>query len=712
MRSNVQLFSPNIYDTSNTLQLKLIEELSSFFETGDKDAVIYADYLLGGDLDLGTNKADILIISRKYGVLLIDVFPYEHARNNLLEERIKKLNQKDDLVYANLIKRGGQELSSRHQLKFNYQSFIYTPFTDIQTKDVIQISNISELIESIQQTLDVTKELTSEQLNVIESILNFASGLMKLSPRLLVNESSVTKGSIMNDIEAQINNFDNEQQKAALSETHGPQRIRGLAGSGKTVILCLKVAAMHARYPEKKILYTFMTKSLYDFAEKLITRFYKLLSDNGDVPDFTNKVIIQHAWGGRNNPGVYSEACRINDVLPLSFANARQKDSKDPFSAACSDLLTRTQGNLKNEYEYVFIDEAQDFKPEFYQICRQLTTDDQIIWAYDNLQNIYDVDIQNPINTFKNEFGSEGIDLSKIKQAYPGVDNDIVLKKSYRNPKQILVAAQAIGFGTYAEQLIQTISNVSHWNDLGYSVLEGDCTIGSSMVINRDEINSPLSVDYRKINSVPVTMKSLEDVNQEVEYVANSICNDIKSQNLRPEDIMVISIDDRYAKEYFDALGKKLFESEIESYNLLADTYLRGFIRPNCVTLSTLYKAKGNEAAAVYILGADAFENKSTDIKMRNKMFVAMTRTKGWLTISGVNIEQGTLIKEYNKLVKNNYKLIFTQQDVKMLKRDNTKTTAQNEAIENFQIIASELKKLGVNPNDLLSEGADFDKKS
>ena len=47
------------------------------------------------------------------------------------------------------------------------------------------------------------------------------------------------------------------------------------------------------------------------------------------------------------------------------------------------------------------------------------------------------------------------------------MQNDIVLPKCYRNPKEILVTAHAIGFGIYNDILLQSLENNSHWNDYG-----------------------------------------------------------------------------------------------------------------------------------------------------------------------------------------------------------------------------------------------------
>lgn len=62
-----------------------------------------------------------------------------------------------------------------------------------------------------------------------------------------------------------------------------------------------------------------------------------------------------------------------------------------------------------------------------------------------------------------------------------------------------------------------------------------------------------------------------------------------------PEDILVICADDRNAGVYLPAIGKRLEESGIRINNVHANKYgLVDFQKDGAVTLSTVYKAKGN----------------------------------------------------------------------------------------------------------------------
>ena len=74
-----------------------------------------------------------------------------------------------------------------------------------------------------------------------------------------------SEGYILSTLEKQIATFDYKQKLAALTIVDGPQRIRGMAGSGKTVVLAMKAAQLHINNPEEKnslyILYKIFIRS-------------------------------------------------------------------------------------------------------------------------------------------------------------------------------------------------------------------------------------------------------------------------------------------------------------------------------------------------------------------------------------------------------------------------------------------------------------------
>lgn len=73
-------------------------------------------------------------------------------------------------------------------------------------------------------------------------------------------------GAIIKKIEKEIANLDQWQKKAAFEMREGPQRIKGLAGSGKTIVLALKAAYLHTQFRVENwsnILYKSIISTIY-----------------------------------------------------------------------------------------------------------------------------------------------------------------------------------------------------------------------------------------------------------------------------------------------------------------------------------------------------------------------------------------------------------------------------------------------------------------
>ena len=207
--------------------------------------------------------------------------------------------------------------------------------------------------------------------------------------------SSVTKpsslGAKIKQIELSIANMDKWQRTAAYEIPNKPQRIRGLAGSGKTIVLALKAAYLHFKDPTADIAVTFYSRSLYQQFTSLIQEFYQQYSN--DKVDF-EKVHILHAWGTLNEPGIYSKAAQELKADIFTFKQAESTFGKqNSFKGICEILVDKMKLNDIDKipmYDYILIDEAQDMPPTFFQLTYKLFKSDEkrIVYAYDELQNL------------------------------------------------------------------------------------------------------------------------------------------------------------------------------------------------------------------------------------------------------------------------------------------------------------------------------------
>ena len=93
----------------------------------------------------------------------------------------------------------------------------------------------------------------------------------------------------------------------------------------------------------------------------------------------------------------------------------------------------------------------------------------------------------------------------------------------------------------------------------------------------------------------------------------------------------------------------------------------------DAITLTTVYRAKGNEAAVVFAAGVDALLPLRRSRLGRNKLFTAFTRAKGWLRVSGTTPGADTFLREIEQAIQNVPYLRFTcpdPEEVETLQRD------------------------------------------
>ena len=74
------------------------------------------------------------------------------------------------------------------------------------------------------------------------------------------------------------------------------------------------------------------------------------------------------------------------------------------------------------------------------------------------------------------------------------------------------------------QELRQCLEDKLSWEEMGYVVEEGDCVEGEKMVISRPIENSPRN--HRLKDNFK--LESLDDFEKEINFVCNSIENDIK----------------------------------------------------------------------------------------------------------------------------------------------------------------------------------------
>ena len=169
----------------------------------------------------------------------------------------------------------------------------------------------------------------------------------------------------LQEIENALVTLDNDQRDGAIETVSGVQRIRGLAGSGKTVVLARKAAYLHVLHPDWNIGVTFHTRSLKGHFRRLIKRF--VYEDAQAEPNW-NSLYVINAWGApgaMDRTGVYHQFCEQHNHEFMNFGEASSLYGRDEaFAGACQRALEKSR-KPKPFYDVLLIDEAQDLPASF-----------------------------------------------------------------------------------------------------------------------------------------------------------------------------------------------------------------------------------------------------------------------------------------------------------------------------------------------------------
>ncbi len=488
------------------------------------------------------------------------------------------------------------------------------------------------------------------------SALEHISTIRKVgTPRPRTRDDS--RSAKLRRMEDSVATLDTMQSKAVIETVNGVQRIRGLAGSGKTIVLALKAAYLHAQHPGWRIAVTFYTRSLKQYFSRLIKDFY--VAQTNETPDWNN-LHVRNAWGapgGDGRDGIYHHFCRIRGSQYHDFTTAKRRFGADQaFAGVCRRAL---EESVRNEqcYDAVLVDEAQDIPPVFLRLCYELLKPPKrMVYAYDELQNLG----QRPLPPPDEIFG-------RAVRRNDDTPHDIILDKCYRNSRPVLVTAHALGFGVYRESsspdetgLVQMFDDPKLWEEVGYRVKEGALREGSVASLERTSETSPIFLEDHSALDDLVQFRCFDNSMQQAEWVAERIERDLGEEDLRPDDIIVINPDPATAVEQTGPIRALLADRGIQNHLAGISISPDVFSQRDSVTFAGIHRAKGNEAGMVYVINAHGcFYADYNLASVRNRLFSAITRSKAWIRVCGVGDGMRKLAREYEKLKDADFELRF-----------------------------------------------------
>lgn len=485
----------------------------------------------------------------------------------------------------------------------------------------------------VQESLKKSKKnlaLEIEQAEIIYKVFGNSSVInSKRSPRSSIEEN--TLGSYVDEVVALDKYLSREQEDLSrMAFDDSPRLIRGVAGSGKSIVLANLVARyLHRRlssletplFPEQglSIAVTCYNRALVDFLRQKIRWAYREQTLIEDIPsavlniNHLNGLIYSlHQWGW---PIDYIRKDEMKKLGPTATA-ARYREQIHEFATNSPDQY------YASCFDAIFIDEGQDFEPEEYRLILDLIRKNEISGEkpiaifYDDAQNVY--------GRTRPVWKEVGITVTG--------DRSFPMRECFRNTRQIVELAFNVLLGSQAQvaQRVQTRT----YADVNYLKERG--------VI--EETGDHIRVKFAEREYKKPIIKQFPHQSIEIDWLSTEIQRLIQEECVRPEDILVIFY--QQSQFGYEELMRRIVEmlpglDFVLPFGGSSDTD-RYIFQAGKLTLSTVYGAKGYDAPIVFLVGVDTF---SLDKPGRSAFYVGATRAKLLLYLSGTT-RKGTLLEE------------------------------------------------------------------
>lgn len=398
--------------------------------------------------------------------------------------------------------------------------------------------------------------------------------------------------NLLDKVKQKIQLFDADQTRFIYKAVNKKSiHIQGLSGTGKTELLLHKLKDIYVRNPRSRILLTCHNRILADNLSKRIPEFFNFMKVEQQI-EWDSRLWCMHAWGSRNdeNSGTYRYICHYFDIPFYTFG---QSSFDEACKKACELIKARNDG-LEYAFDYILIDESQDFPQSFLDLC-ELVAQEYVIIAGDIFQSIFD---------------------AKIK---PRISPDFLLSKCYRTDPRALMFAHSLGMGLFEQKKLRWLED-DEWQTCGYIV---ETSADKSFYrLKREPLRRFEDISAADVPSVSIVEGETLNNIQVSELVLEAI-RAISEENptITPDDIGIILVDS--GKQIFtlqDTLAQVIPREIGWVVNKAVESKKK---IPGEVFISNRNNVKGLEFPFVICVT----KNLSRGLAYRNSLYMTLTRS-------------------------------------------------------------------------------------
>ncbi|WP_461201965.1 3'-5' exonuclease [Anoxybacillus sp. TBDG-1] len=519
--------------------------------------------------------------------------PFKQARDNAFHI-VDVLKKDKNLVHL--------EGKYQFQLKFPYGYGVV--FTRISQKDLVKkqlYPVINPNFSLFRDEIDPDKETFNEEI-LFEKILNMFVVPYRLRTPLTKEEIDAIRYHLFPEVRISaefrpptpyqdqvllslhdIKAMDLHQENLAKQLGDKNRLIRGVAGSGKTLILASRAKLLAKQHPDWKILILCYNISLAQGIRQMLEH---MLSEPDSLFDFD--FTKEHAMAKAAN----------DQIIVRNFHEWLKHDLK-MSEQQIPNILEKIDKKeaILPMYDAILIDEGQDFSSEWLALVSKLLNPatQSLLLVEDRAQTIY-----RRKRSYVQDTGLSFQGRSKV------------LTINYRNTAQIVKFA----WDFYREHSMLS-------NKVAQREFEG-------------EIIAPQST--RRKGPKPAIVKA-SSFGQEMQIVAKQMKRLHEEENVPYSEMLILYRVKRTHKQNIIDVIKRALEKEQVPYYWLAEdeTTKRKFSRDEeTVKISTIESSKGLDFQAVFIVNVDNMpfaleEDREREVSL---LYIGMTRAKEYLCLS------------------------------------------------------------------------------
>lgn len=580
------------------------------------------DYIVYYEPEIHGRRPDFVVIGPDLGVLVLEVKDY--TKNTLFQlnpdewtivtssgEQTKTkspLKQARENMFhlVDYLKKDKNlvQLEGKYQFQLKFPYGFGAVFTRLYLKDFVENSLYSVIEPELCLTrdeIDPDKEAFSEE-NLFEKIANMFIVPYRLREPLTKEEMDAIRYHLFPEVRISaefkqpvpyqdqlllslhdIKAMDLHQENLAKQIGDKNRLIRGVAGSGKTLILASRAKILTKEHPDWKILILCYNISLARNIEQLI---HHMMTEPDSLFDF-------------DFSGEGSEIKnKVHNIKVRNFHSWLKNDLKLSENHIPSMIEKLKNGEaILPTYDAIMIDEGQDFGSEWFSLVSQLLNPEtkSLLLVEDRAQTIY-----KRKKSYVQDIGLSFQGRSKV------------LSINYRNTAQIV---------KFAWDFYQT-----------HSVLK-------NKVITREHEGDIIAPQSTRRKGLEPAIVKVDRFMKEAKIVAKQI-NKLHEQKKVPfsEMLILYRVKRMHQMNYIDVLTRALKEEGIDYYWMTeSNDSKRNFNKDDGkVKISTIDSSKGLDFQAVFIVNVDNMpfslqEDKEREVSL---LYIGMTRAKEYLCLS------------------------------------------------------------------------------